>query len=199
MSDNKLRKIMADLFYEANTLSAARIVIKILNDYDDLIKQYVEYSVFFAVVRDTCMQSLFLSTTKIFDESKYNETSSLKYLKMALPQESEIDKDKAKEIIATIKEFLCDDDIKRTLNTIKEIRNQFIAHKQIEVELKARDMTMDDIYGFIDETFKLLNQVADRIGFPGYQRITKGNTVEESIESVLYTLFPVGNSGYKIS
>ena len=65
MSDNKLRKIMADLFYEANTLSAARIVIKILNDYDDLIKQYVEYSVFFAVVRDTCMQSLFLSTTKI--------------------------------------------------------------------------------------------------------------------------------------
>ena len=32
MSDNKLDKIMADLNYEANTVSAARVVVRTLND-----------------------------------------------------------------------------------------------------------------------------------------------------------------------
>ena len=32
MSDNKLNKIMADLIYEANMVSAARVVLRTLND-----------------------------------------------------------------------------------------------------------------------------------------------------------------------
>ena len=199
MSDNKLHKIMADLIYEANMVSAARVVIRTLNDNFDLINQYLEYSTFFVVVRETCMQCLYLSTVKIFDQYDRKETSSLKFLKKAVSRESDIDKDKADEIIEIIDGFLKDHDIAGTLDRIREIRHQFIAHKQTGAEQIARDITLNEFYGFIDETFELLDQVADRIGFHGSKRVTRGSPVKSSIESVLYTLFPVGNSGYKIS
>ena len=190
MSENKLNKIMADLIYEANTISAARVVLRTLNDNVDLINQYLEYSTFFVVVKETCLQCLYLSTVKIFDQYDREETSSLKFLKKAVSQNRNIDKDKADEIIETIDNFLRDNNIAGTLERIKEIRHQSIAHKQTEAEQKAKNITMNEFYWLIDETFALLNQVADKIGFHGNKRVTRGSTVKSSIQSVLYTLLP---------
>ena len=98
------------------------------------------------------------------------------------------DQDKATEIIDTIDDFLNDHDIAGTLDRIREIRHQFIAHKQTEAQLEARDITMNDFYGLIDKTFELLNEIADRIGFHGNQRITRGDEVKSSIQSLFYAL-----------
>ena len=201
MAENKLDKIMGDLIYEANTLCAVRVVIRTLADNVDLINQYVEYSTFFAVVEETCLQCLFLSTGKIFDQYDHKETSSLKSLKRALLQGRgvDIDKDKADELIVLVDDFLRDHENAGILDRIKEIRHQFIAHKQTEAEQNAQDITMNELYGLIDKTFIVLNQVADRIGFHGNKRIIKGDTVKSSILSVLDTLFPGGNPSHNTS
>ena len=183
---------MADLIYEANTLCAVRVVIRTLADNVGLINQHVEFSTFFAVVEETCFQCLFISTGKIFDQYDHKETSSLKSLRKALFQGRgvDIDKDKTDESIKKIDDLLRDHDISGTLDRIKEIRHQFIAHKQTEAEQKAKDITMNEFYGLIDKTFIVFNQVADRIVFHGNKRIIKGDTVKSSIHSVLNTLFP---------
>ena len=201
MSDNKIDKIMADLINEANTVSAARVVFRTLNDNIDLINQH-EHSTFFVVVMETCRQCMILSTAKIFDRSKYDETSSLKYLKKALCEGRgvEVDKDEVCEIIETIDDFLQDHDIAGTLNRIKEIRHQFVAHKQTIADQKAKDITLHEFYGFIDETFELLDQVADKIGFHVNKKVTKGSTVRLSLQSVLDTLYsPSGNPSHNAS
>ena len=201
MSDNKLDKIMADLIYEANTVSAARVVFRTLNDNIDLINQH-EHSTFFVVVMETCRQCMILSTAKIFDRSKYDETSSLKYLKKALCEGRcvEVDKDEACEIIETIDDFLEDYDNAGTLNRIREIRDQVGAHRQTEPEQSAKDTTMNEFYEFIDKTFELLDQVADKIGFHVNKKVTKGSTVRLSLQSVLHTLYsPSGNSSHNTS
>ena len=41
-------------------------------------------------------------------------------------------------------------------------------------EQNAREITMNEFYWLIDETFALLNQVADKIGFHGNKRVTRG-------------------------
>lgn len=190
MPENKLDKIMADLFYEANTLSAIQVVLRSLDDNVDQINQRIEHSPFFAVVKEACWQTLYLSTGKIFDEpTKHKETSSLKSLKKAVCQGSSVDIDEANELIMTINDFLGAHDIAGTLKRIKEIRHQVIAHKQTEPEQKAEDITIEEVYEFIDKTFVLLNQVADGIGFHGTDRITRGSTVEKSTQSVLYSLY----------
>ena len=202
MSENKLYKIMADLLYEANTLNAVQVVLRSLDDNADTINHHLEHSAFFAVVKGACWQTLYLSTGKIFDEpTKHKETSSLKSLKKAVCQgrSVDMDKDKANELITVINDFLGAHDIAGTLKRIKEIRHQVIAHKQTEPEQTAGDITTEEIYEFIDKTFALLNQVADGIGFPGINRITRGSTVKESTQSVLYTLyhgrqFPLDNT-----
>ena len=182
---------MADLINEANTLSAARTVFISLNKNIDLInQQHTGYSTFFVVVKKICWQYLFLSTVKIFDKSKHNESSSLKSLKKALSQDDDIDKVKADELVKTIDDFLRDDVVAGTLKRIEEIRHQNIAHKQIKPEQKARDITLDDLYGLIDKTSKLLNEIADRIDFHKNKRIIKGSMVKASTRSVLNTLFP---------
>ena len=189
MSDNKLDKIMADLINEANTLSAARTVFISLNKNIDLInQQQTGYSTFFAVVIDICRQCLFLSTVKIFDMAKHS--SSLKSLKEALSRDDNIDKDKADELVKKIDDFLKNPDIAETLDRIREIRHQSIAHKQTEAEQKAEDRTYNEFYGLIDKTFLVLDQVADGIDFHENKRITKGSPVKKSIQRVLDTLFP---------
>ena len=190
MPENKLNKIMVDLLYEANTLSAVQVVLRALDDNADQISQRIEHSPFFAVVKEACWQTLYLSTGKIFDEpTKYKETSSLKSLKKAVCQGSSVDIDKANESITAINDFLGAHDIAGTLKRIKEIRHQVIAHKQTEPEQKAKDITINEIHEFIDKTFVLLNQVADGTGFHGTNRITRGSTVKDSTQSVLYSLY----------
>lgn len=182
---------MADLIYEANTVVAARVVFRTVDGNVDLINRHEKYAPFFDVVRDTCFQRLFLSTVKIFDQSKHKETSSLKSLKKVLDQGEgvEIAKDKADEIIKTIDDFLRDNDIVGTLERVEEIRHQFIAHKQTEPEQKARDITMGEFDQLIDKTIGLLSQVADRTGFHEEGIIT-GSAVKPSTQNVLDTLFP---------
>ena len=190
MPENKLYKIMADLLYEANTLSAVQVVLRSLDDNAGQISQRIEHSPFFAVVKEACWQTLYLSTGKLFDEpTKHKETSSLKSLKKAVCQGSSVDIDKANELITAINDFLGAQDIAGTLKRIKEIRHQIIAHKQTEPEQKAEDITIEEVYEFIDKTFVLLNQVADGIGFHGTDRITRGSTVKDSTQSVLYSLY----------
>ena len=189
---------MANLIDEANMVSAARVVFRTLNDNIDLINQH-EHSTIFVVVKKACSQCMILSTAKIFDQFKYNETSSLKYLKEALSRESDIDKDKAKEIIEIIDDFLNDPDNARILGRIREIRNQFVAHKQTEAVQETGDITLNDFYEFTDKTFELLDQVADRIGYHENKRVTKGSTVESSLLSVLFTLLSGNYSSHNTS
>ena len=84
---------------------------------------------------------MILSTAKIFDRSKHNETSSLKYLKKALCEGRGVvvDKDEACEIIETVDDFLQDHDIAGTINRVREIRDQSIAHKQTFVAHKQTE------------------------------------------------------------
>ena len=192
MPENKLYKIMVDLLHEANTLSAVQVVLRSLDDNADQISQRIEHSPFFAVVKEACWQTLYLSTGKIFDEpTKYKETSSLKSLTKAVCQVRSVDINEAKanESITAINDFLGAHDIAGTLKRIKEIRHQVIAHKQTEPEQKAKDITINEIHEFIDKTFVLLNQVADGIGFHGTDRITRGSTVKDSTQSVMYSLY----------
>ena len=192
MPENKLYKIMADLLHEANTLSAVQVVLRSLDDNVDQINQHIEHSPFFAVVKEACWQTLYLSTGKIFDEpNKHKEASSLKSLKKAVCQgrSVEINEANANESIIAINDFLGAHDIAGTLKRIKEIRHQFVAHKQTIADQKAKDITINEIHEFIDKTFVLLNQVADGIGFHGTDRITRGNTVKDSTQSVLYSLY----------
>ena len=172
-----------DLINEGNNLRAVQGVYKTLNDHTQTLNQDRKYSIFFAVVRFLCYQYLLLSICKIFDQSKYTETSSLKYLKKALNEgvENENDRDK---LVNAIDDLLCDHCIAATLSRVEEIRNQLIAHKQTDAEQKAMDITLNEVFRLIEKSRRVINKVACGINYS--ETIPSSN--EKFIQAVMQVL-----------
>ena len=183
-NENKLEKIMRDMIEEGNNLRCVLSVWKTLTQKEstDILNKHEKSLHFFEVVRFTCNRYLYLSICKIFDMSSHNETSSLKYLKKALA------KSQNTELVSLVDDFLREKDTVETLKKMTEIRNQYVAHNQMDKEKKATGKTWDDAFKLIEKTCEVINQVADDIHFGKIISVEEADKRKAATHVVLHVL-----------
>lgn len=185
MTGNKLEKITGDIVNEGYHLWASLNVWWTLNrEHKNYLKiiNHKDYGAFFSAVRFACNRNIYLSIGKIFDRD--TRTSSLKNLKI------ELEGDMKPDLAKLIDNLLCDEGVIKTLNRLKQVRNQYVAHNQTQPTDKG-SRTWDETIDLIKKTCKVINQVADGISFDENKRIPNiidANTYKMATQQVLNAL-----------